>query len=146
MGIRRKGREYALQLLYQHDLSQEKSMQIPEIDWKELGASPEVQAFALDLFRGVLERLPELDRLIESHSFHWKVSRMASVDRSVLRLALYELLCCPDIPAKVTINEAVEIAKRYGTEESGSFVNGILDGLGKELTLAKFDDAKGDGS
>jgi N utilization substance protein B len=81
------------------------------------------------LVQGVLEHLPELDAMLQRVADHWSVERMAVVDRNVLRCALYELLYLDEIPAKVTMNEAIEIAKRFGSEESGAFVNGLLDRL-----------------
>jgi len=89
--------------------------------------APDAKPFAEQLAQGVLDHLPELDELLQRVADHWSVDRMAVVDRNVLRCALYELLYLDEIPAKVTINEAIEIAKRFGSEESGAFVNGILD-------------------
>ena len=96
-------------------------------------ALEEVKTFTRQIIDGVSTNVREIDQLVESHSTHWKVSRMASVDRNILRMAVFELLYCQDIPASVTINEAIEIAKKYGTEESGAFVNGILDHIAKAL-------------
>ncbi len=83
--------------------------------------------FFINLVEGVVKYMDEIDDLIHSSSKNWKISRMGIVDRNIMRIALYEMLYCPDIPAKVSINEAVEIAKKYGTKDSGAFVNGILD-------------------
>jgi transcription antitermination protein NusB len=85
--------------------------------------------FFLKLVGGVSAARPAIDRLIERFSSNWKVSRMSGVDRNVLRIAVFELMGCPDIPAKVTLNEAIDIGKRFGTEESGAFINGILDSI-----------------
>jgi N utilization substance protein B len=85
------------------------------------------------LVEGVVANQEELDKLIRQHSEHWRLERMAAVDRNLLRLALYELLHVPEVPAKVVINEAVELAKKYGSEESGSFINGILDRVRQEV-------------
>lgn len=87
------------------------------------------QPLFTELVQGVRRHLPQIDRIIERFSSNWKLSRMAGVDRNVMRLAVYELLCCPDIPSKVSINEAIDIGKKYGTEESGGFINGILDAI-----------------
>jgi N utilization substance protein B len=95
--------------------------------WRDRPALPEVQTFADSLVRGTLENASEIDRLIATHATHWSLSRIAPVERNILRLAAYELLHCPDIPERVAINEAIELAKLYGSEESGAFVNGILD-------------------
>ncbi len=81
------------------------------------------------LVQGVRQHCGQIDRIIERFSNNWKISRMAGVDRNVMRLAVYELLCCADIPPKVSINEAIDIGKKYGTEESGAFINGILDAI-----------------
>jgi N utilization substance protein B len=81
------------------------------------------------LVNGVLENRPEIDNLIERYSKNWKLNRMSGVDRNVMRIAVYELLCCEDIPPKVSINEAVDVGKKFGTEESGAFINGIMDSI-----------------
>ncbi|HEX5032946.1 MAG TPA: transcription antitermination factor NusB [bacterium] len=145
MGNRRKAREVTLQLLYETELAQKSGKEVTERFWKdphsliledsELSpvAMDEVKAFTRQILEGVSSNVREIDGLIEQHSTHWKVSRMASVDRNILRMAVFELLYCQDIPASVTINEAIEIAKKYGTEESGAFVNGILDHIAKAL-------------
>ncbi|MBI4211020.1 MAG: transcription antitermination factor NusB [Deltaproteobacteria bacterium] len=133
MGNRRVSRECALQLLYQKDVSGGKSLGLSEDMWRENDATGDVRDFALTLYRGVCDHLVQLDDLITQHSTHWKVSRMAAVDKNILRIGAYELLHCSEIPIKATINEAVEIAKRFGTAESSSFVNGILDSLAKSL-------------
>jgi transcription antitermination protein NusB len=83
--------------------------------------------FSQRLVRGVLDHGPEIDRVIEGHSENWRLERMPAVDRNILRIAAFELLYCEEIPPKVAVNEAVELGKRFGTEESGSFINGILD-------------------
>lgn len=85
--------------------------------------------FFLKLVSGVGAGRPEIDALIERFSSNWKVSRMSGVDRNILRIAVFELLCCPDIPTRVTLNEAIDIGKRFGAEESGAFINGILDSI-----------------
>ncbi len=95
--------------------------------WQDHPSDPEVQAFADGLVRGTLERGPEIDRLIAANAAHWSLARIAPVERNILRLAAYELLHRHDIPEKVAINEAIELAKLYGSQESGAFVNGILD-------------------
>ena len=86
-----------------------------------------VRPFFLQLVKGVLDAQPQIDTLIERYSKNWKVQRMACVDRNVLRVAIFEMLFCPDIPPKVSINEAIDVAKKFGTEESGAFINGIVD-------------------
>jgi N utilization substance protein B len=95
-------------------------------------ADSEEVEFTRSLVAGVEERVEEVDKLIEAASLNWRLSRMPTVDRNILRLAAYELLACEDVPASVSINEAVELAKRFGEKESGSFVNGILDRIAQE--------------
>jgi len=94
---------------------------------------PEIADFYFQLADGVLSRQEELDALITAHSKNWRLSRMSGVDRNILRIAVYELLFQSDIPPRVTINEAVEIGKKYGSDESGAFVNGILDAVRLDL-------------
>lgn len=131
MGNRRKAREFALQILFEIEFSHEKLKQAVEQFWKENQATSEIATFAEELVSGTLRNAHEIDALIEGSSTNWKISRMASVDRNLLRQATYELLYLKDIPASVTINEAVEIAKKFGTVESSSFINGILDKISK---------------
>jgi len=137
MGSRRKARECALQLLYQLDLGGGKVKDALEIYWTTQEVDDDVRTFANSLVEGVIKNLPNIDEIISAYSTNWKISRMASIDKNILRLAVYELAHCPDIPVKVTINEAVEIAKSYGTEESGAFVNGILDNVAKKYAAEK---------
>lgn len=98
---------------------------------------PDVEQFARSLFEGAVGEVEALDRALAGRAEHWKVQRMAAVDRNVLRLALYELLHCPETPPKVVINEALEIARRYSGEDSVQFVNGVLDAVRKTLPAAK---------
>ena len=132
MGNRRKARELALQVLYQLECSGQKLKEILSHYWEENPVPDEVRQFSEKLLEGTLRNLKELDMLIESVSTNWKLSRMASVDRNLLRQAAFELVYLEDIPSSVTINEAVEIAKKFGTEESASFINGILDKIAKD--------------
>lgn len=141
MGSRRRAREMALQLLYavefvKADLDEalgdmrERATE-PTSDDHEVNSmvrgGPEVQAFAETLVRGVHEHLADIDELLGQCSTNWKVPRMAAVDRNILRMATFELRYLKTIPPKVTLNEAIEIAKKYGSEDSGAFINGILD-------------------
>jgi N utilization substance protein B len=129
VGVRRRGRELALQMLYQHELAGTDPETI-FASFEELrDAPPEARDFAVALVRGVVARLAELDAQIGVRADHWRLERMATVDRNILRLALFELRFAPDTPAAVVIDEAVEIAKRFGSERSSQFVNGVLDGL-----------------
>ena len=131
MGMRRRARELALQLMYQHehtgaDLD---AMQTDFDEWT--GAADEVREFADFLLRGTLANLTKLDEELARQTAHWRLERLAAVDRNILRLAMFELMHEPDTPPAVVIDEAIEIAKKYGAEESGRFVNGVLDGFVK---------------
>jgi len=141
MASRRRAREFALQALYESDICQRDVLRSLENLWaeqletEELTARPAEQEeidFAQRLVGGVGTMHDTLDQMIESASLNWRLSRMPVVDRNILRLATYELLECPDIPASVSINEAVELAKRFGDKDSRSFVNGILDRIAAE--------------
>ncbi len=134
MGERRKSREYALQALYAIDASKALADDALRLFWfSNPEESAEVRSFTEELVKGVALRGEEIDSVITGLSTNWKLSRMAIVDRNILRMAIYELQWCKDIPARVTLNEAIELAKQFGTEESGSFVNGILDKVAKTL-------------
>ena len=127
MRKRTLAREIALKALYQWDvLGQEAA---PELDGfcRSEAKDEEVASFALDLFRGCVEMVKALDEQIAAAAENWEVSRMAAIDRSILRIGTYELAYREDIPPKVSINEAIDLAKKYSTENSGEFVNGILD-------------------
>lgn len=126
-----------MQLLYQIDVGGGRVADALETYWASQEADEDVRQFASFLVDGVVKNLSEIDDVISSYSTNWKVSRMASIDKNILRIAVYELTRCSDIPIKVTINEAVEIAKCYGTEESGAFVNGILDNVAKKHAKEK---------
>ncbi|MRR39399.1 transcription antitermination factor NusB [bacterium] len=134
MGARRLGREIALQLLYSRDYAVGDASSLLEMvfDEAETGAVAG-RAFSDELVRGVLEHREAIDAKISEKSKNWAISRMAKVDLSILRLAVYELVYRDDIPKNVTINEAIEVAKKFGTEDSPSFVNGILDEVASSL-------------
>lgn len=126
MKKRTRARELALQFLYQHDLVAQPLSESDEFLRSE-ERDVETRKFAKRLIAGTLEHQPEIDQVIQGVAQNWNISRMAVVDRNVLRLATHELLHCRDIPPKVAINEAIEIGKRYSTQNSGAFINGILD-------------------
>ena len=126
MGSRHQAREWALQILFQYDIHRAPGLWLEEF-WKPLKADESAKVFAERLVAGVLEKRMELDQLIGTYATNWKVSRMPIVDRNILRAGLYELFWMVDVPAKVTLNEAVELAKGFGDEEASKFVNGILD-------------------
>ncbi len=135
MGTRRRARELALQFLYQYDALTESSGESlsPEdqlsMFWERDDAriQDEMKEFPSALILGTCRNLAHIDEIISRFSEHWRLSRMSKIDRNILRLAVYELIYLSGIPPAVTINEAVELGKRFGTEESGSFINGILD-------------------
>lgn len=131
MRNRTKAREYALQMLYQVDVTREPWQQTIEEFLVQTPVPEDVKAFARRLVEGTLIRLEEIDRLIASHADNWQLNRMAVVDRNILRMGTYELLHVEDVPPRVSLNESVELAKRFGDEESGKFVNGILDAIHK---------------
>jgi transcription antitermination protein NusB len=129
-GVRRHGRAYALQLLYARDGDPDTDVRLAANSWSEefeLEVEPAAQAFARDLVAAATERTREIDELIAASSRNWRLERMSRVDRNILRLGACELLAFRDVPVKVVINEAVELAKRFGTAESSAFVNGVLD-------------------
>ncbi|HEX9880390.1 MAG TPA: transcription antitermination factor NusB [Candidatus Binatia bacterium] len=127
MGIRRRARELALQALYQIDMTGDASAATLELAWSHFEVSVKARDFARRLVEGVILHRSDIDRLIESSAVHWKLSRMPKVDLNILRLATYELLFCPDIPHNVSIDEAIEVSKRFGSADSANFINGVLD-------------------
>jgi N utilization substance protein B len=129
MGTRRKARELAMQALFYMDTRRDFSEGTFARFCANFAPKPDVRPFFLRLVRGVLRSQAELDPLIERFSENWSLGRMSGVDRNVMRIAVYEMVCCRDIPAKVSINEAVDIGKKFGTEESGAFINGIVDSI-----------------
>jgi N utilization substance protein B len=157
MHDRRKAREVALQVLYELDMTGTDVKEAVSLFWshftapeevfepfwdyfdspddarkqsiKSLALSSEARSFSILLIEGAWRKRHEIDRVISDCSEHWSISRMSKVDRSILRMAVYELLYCDDIPPKVTLNEAIDLGKTYGSENSGSFINGILDAL-----------------
>lgn len=132
MRKRTKGRECALQVLYQIDITEDSAENLLSAFWVNKNIESEVKDFARALVNGVVENMKRIDETITKYASNWKLTRMAVIDRNVLRLATYELLYCEDIPPKVSINEAIDLAKKYGDMDSGKFVNGILDRINKE--------------
>ena len=133
MGRRRKSREFALQVLYQLNITKQDAIRALTQFEGHFLSDGEADEFLKRLVLGVLEHFPELDRLIEKYSENWRLDRIDIIDRNILRMALFELLYCEEIPPKVTINEAIDLGKRYGSEDSGSFINGILDRIQNEV-------------
>ena len=135
-GGRRKARAYALQVLYALDVDGgPRPDAAVENYWQQfdLELDEAAREFAVELVRGTREKLLELDEVIQSSSRNWRLDRMSRVDRNILRLGTYELQSRPETPARVVLNEAVELAKRFGAEESAAFVNGILDRIAQRL-------------
>jgi len=134
MGTRRKSRELALQMLFQSDMGKQTSEQVERTFWAERKDLDEgVRSFAQDLFRVATERVDEIDKLIERHAEHWRMDRMAAVDRNILRAGVAEFLGFPKTPRPVVINEALEIARRFSSPESVQFINGVLDSVARDL-------------
>ena len=143
MGTRRQARELAMQALFYMDIRKDASEETLEYFCGCFCPSKKSRPFFRKLVNGVLETKGQIDSLVERYSQNWNISRMSCVDRNVMRIAVYEMLYCDDIPPKVSINEAVDIGKKFGTQESGAFINGIMDSireaLVKEGTLQKID-------
>ncbi|HTR27586.1 MAG TPA: transcription antitermination factor NusB [Terriglobales bacterium] len=134
MGTRRKSRELVLQMLFQADMGKQTPDVVRQTFWSgRQDIDPEARGFAEDLFRVASDRQEEIDTLIGKHAQHWKMDRMAAVDRNVLRGAVAELLGYPGTPRAIVINEAIEIARKFSTPESVTFINGVLDSVGKEI-------------
>ena len=129
---RRKAREFALQVLFQLDIRKEKpTLTLFKRFWTEHESDDEVRAFTEEIVTGTYKHLKAVNAKVLACAKNWTLDRMAVVDRNVLRMAAYEILYRMDIPPSVTINEAIELAKKFGTDESGAFVNGILDSLAR---------------
>lgn len=133
MRLRRKAREIALQVLYQLDVLRIEPREAIELFWVHFSAPVEARGFASELVEGTWAHRDEIDLLISTCSENWSLERMAKVDRNILRLAVYELLYSQGIPPKVALNEAIDLGKEFGSENSGSFINGILDALYTKL-------------
>ncbi len=141
MGIRRQAREWALQFLFQRDLNRGDLAAALELFWEDKPGPPKARAYAEELIHGVERRRPELDKLIKRYAEHWDVKRMGGVDRNAIRIGLHEMTTTSGVPPVVAIDEAVEIAKQYSSNESARFVNGILD---RALRDARATQAKAD--
>lgn len=131
MGARSRAREAALKILYQLDVTKDSPADGLKLFFRNHRVPVNSQAFVTELVEGTCAHLSEIDLLISKYTTHWSLERIAVVDRNVLRLAIFELLFSNETPPKVAINEAVELAKRFGSSESGKFVNGILDSIHK---------------
>jgi N utilization substance protein B len=129
---RRLSRGYALQLLFQYDFTHRDPSEIITEFWEDKKVNKAVVDFANDIFRGTVMNLKQIDNIIKETAEHWVLERMAIVDRNIIRLASYEIMFRDDIPPIVSIDEAIEIAKKYSSSESSSFINGILDKISKK--------------
>jgi N utilization substance protein B len=137
MGVRRDAREAAVQYLYQREMQGDQSDQALEEFYEMRGLSPSGKRFCDELLQGWMQHREEIDEVIAKNARNFEFNRLSAVDRNVLRIACHEILFRSDIPAPVAINEAIEIAKKYSTEDSGKFVNGVLDNIRKQKsTLA----------
>jgi N utilization substance protein B len=136
MGARRKARELALQMLYQHDLSGNAADTIIGTFEDLQKSKANTREFAVRIFRGTLDNLAKIDEMIVAQADNWRLERMAVVDRNIIRMSVYEFLHETDTPKLVIIDEAIEIAKKFGTQKSSQFINGILDGILKRYNLA----------
>jgi len=135
VSLRTKSREFAMQMLFQWDMSRQDPKKLESKFWRTAKASDSTQAFANKLFEGASRDADELDALIVQHARNWRLERMAIIDRAVLRLAIYELRT-GETPPKVILNEAVDLAKKFSSEDAGSFVNGILDAVNAALVAS----------
>ena len=132
MGVRRDAREAAVQYLYQREMQGDQSDQALEEFYEMRGLSPSGKRFCNELLQGWMQHREEIDDVIAKYARNFEFNRLSAVDRNVLRIACHEILFRSDIPAPVAINEAIEIAKKYSTEDSGKFVNGVLDNIRKQ--------------
>ena len=137
MGKRREAREFTVQFLFQGDFDPDCHKSdihgALKLFWEEKEASDDVKQFATELIQGTIAHQAQIDELIRKYTENWEINRIAAVDRNVTRLAIYEMLYRNDVPPVVSINEAVDIAKKFSTAESGKFVNGILDRVRKDI-------------
>jgi N utilization substance protein B len=134
MSLRSKSREFAMQMLFQWDMSQQEPVKLEATFWKSAKAADSTRAFANRLLEGATKELAVLDELITRNAENWKFERLSAIDRAILRLGIYELRFT-DTPPKVVMNECVDLAKKFSSEDAGSFVNGILDAVYKESAV-----------
>lgn len=133
MGVRRKSREFVLQMLFQAEMGKQSPERVQKSFFEQReDADDEARGFAIDVFRAAIDHAKQVDELIQKHAEHWRLERMAAVDRNILRASVAEMLVLKT-PAPVVINEAIEIARKFSGPESVNFINGVLDGVGKEI-------------
>ncbi len=137
MGKRRRARELALQALFYVDSTSVPSKEALDMFCGNFNPPKDLSEYFHKLVNGVLDKLDEIDARINRFSKHWKLYRISSVDLNLMRIAVFEFLYCPDVPRRVSINEAIDIGKRFGTDESGAFINGILDSINLDLEEEK---------
>lgn len=135
IGVRREGRELAMKLLYREAVTGLTDRAIPDLE----EARPGALEFAETLVAGVHAHAASIDDAISRASEHWEIGRMGAVDRTILRIGVYELMCAPETPVGAVINEAIDTARKYSSEECGRFVNGVLDRIAREVRSAEAD-------
>lgn|SRR5256885_1112621 len=133
MSLRTKAREFAMQMLFQWDMSKQDPAKLEAKFWREAKAADTTRAFANRLFEGAAREVASLDEVIVKHAQNWRFERLSAIDRAILRLAIHELRAT-DTPPKVVLNEAVDLAKKFSSDDAGGFVNGILDAFRKSMT------------
>ena len=133
MGSRRRARELAIKVLFHLEFTPGDPEDVFQLICENFGSAESIRSFSKELVLGVCAKREELDQLISGASEHWRLERMSRVDKTILRLGAFEILVMKDIPPKVSIDEAVELGKMYGTEDSGSFINGVLDNIYNNL-------------
>jgi N utilization substance protein B len=134
VSLRTKAREFAMQMLFQWDMSQQDFTKLEAKFWKSAKAADKTRAFANKLFEGAAKEVTALDEIIVKHCENWRFERLAAIDRAILRLAIHEM-SGSETPSKVVLNEAVEMAKKFSSEDAGAFVNGVLDAVHKSLQI-----------
>ena len=144
MGSRRKARECALQILFQLEFSPDRLEEILQDYWSTQPVKAEIKEYATWLVEGIRQHRAEIDQTIEKASEHWRLDRMAMVDRNILRMAVFELIFEKTLPPPVIIDEAIEVARKYSGQEAAIFVNGILDGIYKSLPEDKAENKEAD--
>jgi len=137
MNVRHKARELALQALFYMDASKNFSQEQIVLFFESMPSPVKIRPFFTKLTEGICAHLPEIDNEISRYAKNWKLERLLNIDRNILRIAIFELLYCDDIPGKVTLNEAIDLAKAFGSKDSPRFINGILDRIYASLTEKK---------
>jgi len=134
MGVRRKARELALQAMFQSEFTKKPTLEQLTLLVENFQVNKKALPYAVAILEGIADHMVEIDQLIAKHAENWRLDRMSPVDRNIIRIAVYELIYCKDVPETVSINEAIEIAKKFSTNDAKSFINGILDAIVKSKT------------